>query len=227
MRLIRAGNDITRVESCVSYFIQDFTRRGLTNQCDKKTAVQGLEESLTAALCCETRFSIFQVFLHRNLFWKPVNLDAQIIEHKAYVPFWSWMTCTGGAEFPVDAYGSLSLDKKLLFYLERKEALLSDLGTVTNCMLHFHDGDYVLLNADGKKVGWISLDIKSWTRFQTVYCEVVSRYRENIEIESHFVRRYRILAVTSTGRMNEYRRIGLGTADVDCIAKVQDVVQII
>lgn len=229
MRLMqaRAGYHFARVESCVSYFIQDFARRGLTNQCDKKVAIQGLEETLTAALCCETRFGIFQMFLNRNLSWKTVKSDAQIIKHNGYIPSWSWMACTGGAEFPMDPYGSLSLNKNISFHHQRKEALLSDLGIVTNCTLHSHGGDYTLFDAAGKKVGWISLDIKSWTRLQTVYCVVVSRYRAYVEFQSYHVKRYRILAVTSTGRINEYRRIGFGTADVGHVTKVQDIVQII
>lgn len=227
MRLMRAGLDLDRLESCVSHFVQDFTRRGLTNQCDRKTAIQGLEESLTAALCCETRFGIFQVFLHRNLSWKSVEPDAQIIEHNDYMTSWSWMVCTGGAEFPADPFGTLSLNKNLSFHPQRKEALLSDLGIVTKCTLQFHSGGYTLFNATGKKVGWISLDIKSWTLSQTVYCIVVSRYREYLEIERYMLKRYRILVVASTGRLNEYRRKGFGTADVDCTTKVQDIVQII
>lgn len=66
-RLTRATMKSSRVESCVSFLIQDFTRRGLTNQRDKVNAIQGLEIGLKTALCCEVRFGIFQIFLHRNL----------------------------------------------------------------------------------------------------------------------------------------------------------------
>lgn len=144
------------------------------------------------------------------------------------MPSWSWMSSyTSRVEFPKDHYGTLALNKNLSFHPQRKEALVSDLGTVTNCTLSYCTGDYILPNAAAEKVGWISLDLQSCNLSEPVHCVVVSRFREYQEIESHARRRYRVLVIISTGRMNEYRRIGFGTADVDYNAKAHDIVQII
>lgn len=93
------------------------------------------------------------------------------------------MACTGGVEFSQDPYATLALNKNLSFHLERKEALLGDLGTLVKCMLEFHYGDYTLINDARKKIGWINVDVKSKSRLQNLYCVVVSRVREYHEMK--------------------------------------------
>lgn len=93
------------------------------------------------------------------------------------------MACTGEVKFPQDPYATLALNKNLSFHLERKEALLGDLGTLVECILEFHDGYYTLINDARKKIGWINVDVKSKSRLQSLYCAVVSRMREYPEIK--------------------------------------------
>ncbi|KAF3039730.1 hypothetical protein E8E12_005904 [Didymella heteroderae] len=67
-RLIRTDAE-ERPWNCISFLIEGYSRRALTFERDRMAAIHGLEECIAEAICCESRFGIFQRYIHRNLSW--------------------------------------------------------------------------------------------------------------------------------------------------------------
>jgi hypothetical protein len=191
-------------------------------------AIHGLEECIAEALCCESRFGIFQRTLHRNLLWRSADENWQLKDEKvkriAYdvvMPSWSWMAITGGIQFLNIVYGDLALNNNLSFHKTRKEVLSADLGAFVDCKLEFEEDDYALVDNTGAGVGWIKLDIKDGESLDTLRCVVIGKEKKDA-IECYF-----ILAVICNGLAGEYKRVGVGAVEVRCVIKVQDKVLIV
>jgi hypothetical protein len=94
-RLLNAGDE--RTIEFIQFLSTEYSRRGLTEETDRCTAISGLESRIAQANKCETKIVIFESFLHRSLLWERsgerntdrIGYDTQI------VPSWSWMAYSG------------------------------------------------------------------------------------------------------------------------------------
>jgi hypothetical protein len=67
-RQLRAGNK--RTIEFIQFLSTEYSKRGLTEKTDRGAAISGLDSRIAQAKKCETRFGIFQSFLHRSLLWQ-------------------------------------------------------------------------------------------------------------------------------------------------------------
>lgn len=180
-------------------------------------AIHGLEECIAEAICCESRFGIFQRYIHRNLLWHAMGEKVRKIQYGTVMPSWSWMACTGGVQFLNVEYGELALNKSLVFDKTRKEALNADLGAFVNCKLESdEEGQHLFVDESGMNVGWVKIDIKDGEFLDDIRCIVIGKEKKD-KVEGYFV-----LAVLWNGIANEYRRIGLGAVECRFVRKAQD-----
>jgi hypothetical protein len=98
-RLLRSGN--RRTMEFIQFLSTEYSRRGLTNETDRSAAFSGVEASIAWAKDCESRFGIFELFLHRCLLWQ--RSEDQNMTQIGYgiqvVPSWSWMAYNGSIRF--------------------------------------------------------------------------------------------------------------------------------
>ena len=218
-----------RTVNCISYLVQEYSKRRMTYAKDRVTAVAGLEERLAEALTCDSRFGIFQRFLHRNLLWQASDNKSKRIAYDHPVPSWSWMAIDGEIRF-LDAAANYSSDLplqsnvNLRFNRTRREVLDADLGVLQGCTLELDVDHHKIVDLSGTKQGWLQFDTVNDRHIHTGQCVVVGkqgRIREDgIEI-------YLILAVVRTGILNEYRRIGAGEVVISFVAKQYDNITIV
>jgi hypothetical protein len=76
-RMLDSGHE--RTLNCISYLIQEYSKRDLTVPTDRLVAISALEDRIKGALNKQaghasdpqsSRYGIFQDFLHRNLLWR-------------------------------------------------------------------------------------------------------------------------------------------------------------
>ncbi|KAH8727377.1 heterokaryon incompatibility protein-domain-containing protein, partial [Phaeosphaeriaceae sp. PMI808] len=97
-RLLGSGS--RRTVEFISFLFEDYSKRLLTEGTDRAVAISGLQDRIAGALNCETRYGVFQRYLHRNLLWHACDNRLERIEYpKPEVPSWSWMAYTGGVKF--------------------------------------------------------------------------------------------------------------------------------
>jgi hypothetical protein len=114
-RLLRAGNK--RTIDFIQFLSTEYSRRGLTEKTDRCTAMSGLESRISQAKDCETRFGIFESFLHRSLLWQRTEeRDTDRISYKnQIVPSWSWMAYNGSIDFTDIPFGRVEWVRSLRF----------------------------------------------------------------------------------------------------------------
>jgi hypothetical protein len=206
----------------IAQFIQllyiEYSRRSLTNETDRCAAISGLESRIAQAMKCETRFGIFQSYLHRSLLWQRSEEQntTRIGYENQIVPSWSWMAYNGSIQFMNISFGwvewvhSLKFNKRPInrwFNKKWKPALVTDIGSFRRCSLQQRDTGCALLDSGGDEKGWIQYDVGLHEHLDAEKCVVVGRYcRESDAGE----RKYYILVVRSTGLKNEYTRVGVG-----------------
>jgi hypothetical protein len=215
-RLFKSGSQ--RTLEFIQYLYEDYSKRGLTEKTDKCVAISGLENRVARATKCQTRYGVFQPYLHRNLLWQ--RSGEEIMQRIRYetqvVPSWSWMAYDGGIQFmeipfgEVDWMVTLQFKKKYKygwFNKKGKAALLTDIGVFQNCGLERKDTSYTILNLSRVERGWIRYDVEASEGLDAERCVVVGRETHENRLG---LRKYYILVVRPTNVDNEYRRVGIG-----------------
>jgi hypothetical protein len=224
-RLLKAGND--RTIEFIQFLSTEYSNRGLTKKTDRCAAISGLESRIAQAKKCETRFGIFQSFLHRSLLWqRSEERNTDRIDYKAQiVPSWSWMAYSGSIQFMDIIFGGVEWVRSLRFnkrYKYRrfnkkwKPALVTDIGSFQRCRLERRGTGYAILDLNGTERGRIQYDMETHEHLNAVRCVVVGRDFHESDAGK---RKYYILVVRSTGMENEYTRVGAGWILSDYVAK--------
>jgi hypothetical protein len=202
-RLLETGDE--RTVNFISFLFQDYSKRVLTFPTDRHVAISGLEDRIARALECQSRYGIFQRYLHRNLLWQPSDDKMERIAYKSQdVPSWSWMAYNGGIEFMDIPFSEVSWINNLGFDKERESALIAHVGNFRNCTIKPEGDHYAVLNLFKRKRGQIQYDVENGEELGKEKCVVVGR------TESRDVEEYYILVVVPTTVAGEYRRVGIG-----------------
>jgi hypothetical protein len=228
-RLVNAG--VERTIEFIQFLSTEYSRRGLTEKTDRCTAISGLENRIAQVKKCETRFGIFESFLHRSLLWqRPEERNTDQISYKTQiVPSWSWMAYNGSIQFmdfafsEVEWVGSLRFNNKPNEHSglneEWKPALVTDMGSFRTCNPKRRGIGYAILDLDGNERGWIQYDMETHEPLDAERCVVVGRDSQESDAGK---RKYYILVVRPTVMENEYTRVGAGWIRGDYVAR-QDV----
>jgi hypothetical protein len=64
-RLLNSGDQ--RTMEFIYFLFKDYLKRGLTEETDRVVATSGLEARIAGALKYQSRYGIFERYLHRNL----------------------------------------------------------------------------------------------------------------------------------------------------------------
>ncbi|KAH8726729.1 heterokaryon incompatibility protein-domain-containing protein [Phaeosphaeriaceae sp. PMI808] len=210
-RLLKSGK--RRTLNYISFLFQDYSERNLTVPTDKFVAISGLVNRIAGALECQSRYGIFQKYLHRNLLWQASDDKMKEIAYDHHVPSWSWMAYSGGIQFmdiplgDVDWFDHLRFDEEC----ECDHAIISNLWTFQNCTMELNKAQYAVLDSDGTHRGWIQYDIEGGKDLRKEHCVVVGR-RSNDGIKEYYV-----LVVRPTSVNGEYRRVGAGLIESDFV----------
>jgi hypothetical protein len=224
-RLLEAGNE--RTIEFIQFLSTAYSKRGLTEKTDRCAAISGLESRIAQAKNCETRFGIFQSFLHRSLLWqRSEERNTDRIDYKAQiVPSWSWMAYSGSIQFMDITFGGVEWVRSLRFnkrYKYRrfnkkwKPALVTDISSFQGCNPERKGTGYPILDLDGTERGRIQYDIETHEHLNAERCVVVGRDSRESDAGK---RKYYILVVRSTGVENEYTRVGVGWILSDYVAR--------
>jgi hypothetical protein len=227
-RLLGAGDE--RTIDFIQFLSTEYSRRGLTEKTDRCTAISGLESRIAQAKKCETRFGIFESFLHRSLLWqRSEERNTDRIGYKAQsVPSWSWMAYSGSIQFMDMTFGDVEWVRSLRFNKQSKyrwfnrkwkPTLVTDIGSFRRCKFERRGTDCAILDldgADGAERGWIQYDMETHKRLDAERCVVVGR---NFCESDTGKRNYYILVVRPTGVENEYTRVGAGWILSDYVAR--------
>jgi hypothetical protein len=215
-RLLDAGNQ--RTIEFIQFLSTEYSKRGLTEKTDRCAAISGLESRIAQAKKCETRFGIFQSFLHRSLLWqRSEERDTDRIDYGAQiVPSWSWMAYNGSIEFMDIPFGKVEWVRGLRFDKKRKRALVTDISSLRKCNHERRGTGYAILDLDGVKRGWIQYDMETHERLDAEGYVVVGRDSRKSDAGK---RNYHILVVRPTGVENEYTRVGAGCILSDYVAR--------
>jgi hypothetical protein len=224
-RLLEAGNE--RTIEFIQFLSIEYSKRGLTEKTDRYTAISGLESRIAQAKKCETRFGIFESFLHRCLLWqRSGERDTDRIDYGAQiVPSWSWMAYNGSIEFTDILFGEVEWVRSLRFnkrnrlrWLNKKwkPALVTDISSFQRCSPERRGTGYALLDLEGVERGWIQYDMERHKRLDAEECVVVGR--ESCKSDAG-KGKYYILVVRPTGMENEYTRVGAGWILGDYVAR--------
>jgi hypothetical protein len=215
-RLLEAGDK--RTIEFIQFLSTEYSRRGLTQTTDRCAAISGLEIRIAQAKKCETRFGIFQSYLHRSLLWQRTGeRNTDRISYKTQiVPSWSWMACSGSIEFMDIGFSNVQWVRSLRFnkrYKYRwfnkkwKSALVTDIGSFQRCHCEQNGTGYAILDLDGAEGGWIQYDMETHKRSDAERCVVVGRDLRESDARKWM---YYILVVSPTGMEKEYTRVGAG-----------------
>lgn len=212
-RLLESGDK--RTIEFIHFLFQVYSKRHLTEETDRCVAISGLEARIARAKGCESRYGIFQRYLHRNLLWQ--RSDGEKTKQIGYktraVPSWSWMAYNGGIQFMDIPFGDVDWNDKLRFNIfkrEERHALVTDIGVFRNCSLEQRDTRYAILDdSSGEKRGWIQYDIEANRDLHTKWCVVVGRRNK----------KYYILVVRLTSVDGEYKRVGVGQIQSDYVVR--------
>jgi hypothetical protein len=224
-RLLNAGNQ--RTIEFIQFLSTEYAKRGLTEKTDRCAAISGLESRIAQVKKCETRFGIFQSFLHRSLLWqRSEERDTDRIDYRAQiVPSWSWMAYSGSIQFMDITFGdgewvrSLRFNKRYKYRRLNKKwkpALVTDIGCFQKCNPERRGTGYAILDLSGTERGRIQYDIETHEHLDAERCVVVGRDSHDSNAGK---RKYYILIVRSTGMENEYTRVGAGWILSDYVAR--------
>jgi hypothetical protein len=215
-RLLKVGNQ--RTIEFIQFLSTEYSKRGLTEKTDRCAAISGLESRIAQAKKCETRFGIFQSFLHRSLLWQRLEeRDTDRIDYgDQIVPSWSWMAYNGSVEFMDIPFGKVEWVRGLRFDKKRKRALVTDISSLRKCHHERRGAGYAILDLDGVKKGWIQYDMETHERLNAEGYVVVGRDSHKSDAGK---RNYYILVVRLTGMENRYTRVGAGCILSDYVAR--------
>jgi hypothetical protein len=219
-RLLETGDK--RAIDFIQFLSTEYSRRGLTVKTDRCIAISGLESRIAQAKDCETRFGIFESFLHRSLLWQRTEeRDTDRISYKNHiVPSWSWMAYNGSIDFTDIPFGSVEWVRSLRFnkrykyrrFIKKwKPALVTNVSSFRNCNLRRSEAGCAILDSDGAERGEIQYDVETHERLDSERCVVLGR--------DCLKTNYYILVVRPTGIENEYTRVGAGRIQGDYVAR--------
>ncbi|KAF2189976.1 HET-domain-containing protein [Zopfia rhizophila CBS 207.26] len=200
-----------RTMEFIHFLSEAYSKRHLTEDTDRCVAISGLEARIARARGCQSRYGIFQDFLHRNLLWqRSGHKKTKWIGYEpGIIPSWSWMAYDGGIQFMDIPFGEVDWNDKLRFNKEHKHALVTDIGVFWKCSMEKRDTRYAILDLSKGKRGWIQYDIEASGDLHTEWCVVVGRRNK----------KYYILVVRPTSVDGEYRRVGVGRIQSDYVVR--------
>jgi hypothetical protein len=212
-RLLQSG--MRRILNCIAFIFQNYSNRKLTYPTDRCVAISGLVGRMASALKCQSRYGIFEKYLHRNLLWQASNGKLEEIAYDCHVPSWSWMAYSGGVQFIDIPLGQVEWIDRLRFDKECDcdPAIIANLASFQNCTMKLHGEQYIISDQDGRKRGWIRYDVKDGEELCKRQCIVLGKMMERD------VERYCLLVVRSTRLDGEYSRIGVGIIDSCCVLR--------
>jgi hypothetical protein len=217
-RLLRSGNQ--RTIEFICFLFEDYSKRELTKKTDKCVAISGIEARVKGALRCESRYGIFQKYIHRNLLWKASDSKMEEIAYKRHVPSWSWMAYNGGVKFLDIPVGKVSWINTLRFDPERENALIADVGDFLRCTMELEEKQFTVSDSSGTRRGWIQYDVVDGEELFEEQCVVLGRNLRNDE-------EYYILVVRPTTTGGEYKRVGIGQIHSSCVVRRRSAVRIV
>jgi hypothetical protein len=230
-RLLKSGDPRT-VEFIHSLF-EEYSKCDLTEETDRHVAISGLEKRIAGALNCQSRYGIFQQYIHRNLLWQASNSKMERITYNnQQVPSWSWMAYNGSIQFISIPFDKVYWVDTLQFDKERKSALVTNIGEFQDCTMELDGTHYAVLDFDRVKRGWIQYDVEEGEDLCKERCVVVGKVNEDErkdESEGGYrsVEKYYILIVRPTSRDGEYRRVGIGLVESDYVVRQRLNVQVV
>jgi hypothetical protein len=203
----------------VHRFYEDYSRRGLTEKTDRSVAISGLVTRMAGALKCQSRYGIFDIYLHETLLWQACdNKMARIKYPGRDVPSWSWMAYTGGIQFMAIAWDVVEWAENLRFDDERKLALCGDVGKFQRCTTKPDKRRHAILGFGGVERGWIQYDVEEESEdISKVRCVVIGSHEEAGHASKVWM--YYILVVRLTSVDGEYERVGSGTIHKDYVVR--------
>jgi hypothetical protein len=87
-RLLKSGYQ--RTIEFIRLLFEDYLKRNLIEKTDRAVATSRLEARVAGALRCQSRYSIFEHYLHRNLLWQASNNKMERIKYPTRnMPSWS------------------------------------------------------------------------------------------------------------------------------------------
>ncbi|KAF2785795.1 HET-domain-containing protein [Melanomma pulvis-pyrius CBS 109.77] len=182
------------------FLFEDYSKRDLTVETDRCVAMYGLETRIADALHCQSRYGIFQRYLHGDLLWQASKRKMERI------------ACQWNVNLEFDE--------------ERKVALITDVGKFLSCIMELGEKHYDLLDFSRVKRGWIKYDVEKGEDLHEERCVVVGRKFKNDEGEDEIededelpVQEYYMLVVRPTGLDGEYKRVGIGQIQSDYVVK--------
>ncbi|KAF2026908.1 HET-domain-containing protein, partial [Setomelanomma holmii] len=207
-RLLTSGP--TRTLNCISYLIQEYSKRSLTVLTDRRVAMSALEDRIRGALADRSsRYGIFQQFLHRNLLWRANDCQLQKIGYEPPLPSWTWMAYSGGVKFIDVKFGNMEWINSIRFDEKREGAINASLWAFREC-IPVHCGSYHdVQDLSGATKGRIHFDLGGVDILDELHCIVVGKvaFRDSSLASTE----YHILVVQSTDAHGDYRRVGIGT----------------
>ncbi|KAI8941757.1 hypothetical protein NX059_002962 [Plenodomus lindquistii] len=154
----------------VIFLIEEYSKRQLTFAHDRPIAIAGLEQRLTDAFHCESRFGVLESSLHHTLLWYPSGHKPADLSWSDTVPSWSWMACpgavtiqkwfhlfsVGNAEYEsfwqywkqscregYQGLAGMNVNTNVSFRKGSKTELSADLAVLVDCTIHWRDrNDY-------------------------------------------------------------------------------------
>ena len=216
-RLLKSGS-IRTMEFIYSLF-EDYSKRDLSEKTDRAVAISGLEARIADVLKCQSRYGIFQQFLHRNLLWQTSdNKMERIVYENQDVPSWSWMAYNGGIQFIKIPFGKVDWINNLQFDKGHELALITDVGEFRDCTMELDGKDYAILDFSRTKRGWIQYDVKEDEDLFKERCVVVGKM-SNKDRDGLDIKEYYILVVRPTSVDGEYERVGVGLIQSDYVVR--------
>jgi hypothetical protein len=193
-----------------------------------------LEARIARARGCQSRYGIFEQYLHRNILWQRSEGKMERIGYDDHVPSWSWMAYDGGIQFMDIPFGKLDWDDDFRFnnwidklrFNKHKCALVTNVCVFRNCGLEQRDTSYAILDSNKAERGQIQFDIEASEDLHAERCVVVGRETDmdnNLPTNMKFY----ILVVRQTSVNDEYRRIGAGWIQSDYVARQKGNVRIV
>jgi hypothetical protein len=221
-RLLNSGR--RAIIDFIQFLIEDYSKRELTHETDRKVAMSGLQARIARTIDCEGRYGAFQAYLHRNLLWHAPDVKLKKIGYESYVPSWSWMAYEGGIRFLEKSeipFGCVQWITNLRFGEDRdsKYALIADVGKFHDCMMESDGNRYALFDLSKTERGWIRYDVKDGTNLLEEHCVVVGSNEGN----DH----YYILLVRPTTVDGKYERVGMGKVSKNCLVRTQANVRVV
>jgi hypothetical protein len=204
----------------IHFLFEDYSKRDLTEKTDRAVATSGLEARIARALRCQSRYGIFERYLHRNLLWQASDNKMERIKYPTRnVPSWSWMAYNGGIQFMDIPFGTVDWIDNLRFDKGRELALITDVGEFRDCTME-PDGKHYAIRDSGRKRGWIQYDVEEDEDLFKERCVVAGKKSiKDKDGDRLDVKEYYILVVRPTSVDGEYKRVGVGLIQSDYVVR--------